>query len=100
MHNGSPHLIFIRPRSCFMPTWVVPSIAAEMWRVPLNDVLGQIQSGSIPAKVEKGFTFVDVDPHGGAPRARSKPPAQRPATYRGLTEQELEALHPETETAV
>lgn len=78
-----------------MPTWVVPSIAAEMWRVPLNDLLGQIASGSIPAKREEGFTFVDVDPYGSAPRARSTPRARRPATYRGLTEQEMRALHAE-----
>jgi hypothetical protein len=79
-----------------MPTWVVPSIAAEMWRVPLNDLLGQIASGSIPAKLEKGFTFVDVDPYGAAPRARATTTttrAERPATYRGLTDRELQALH-------
>jgi hypothetical protein len=85
-----------------MPTWVVPSIAAEMWRVSLNDLLGQIASGSIPAKLEEGFTFVDVDPYGSAPRARATKAtrAERPATYRGLTDQELRALHTETPLAV
>ena len=81
-----------------MPTWVVPSIAAELWRVPLNDLLGQIAMGSISSKREEGFTFVDVDPYGAMARPRATSPAiraARPATYRGLTEEELTALHPE-----
>ena len=75
-----------------MPTWVVPSIAADLWRVPLDNVLSQIQSGSIPAKFEEGFTFVDVDPYGSAPRARPTPRENRPSTYREVTSEELRAL--------
>jgi hypothetical protein len=79
-----------------MPTWVAPSIAAEMWRVSLDSLMSQIRSGQISAKVEEGFTFVDVDPYGVPPRPPRSRPIDRkddhPATYRGLTADELNAL--------
>jgi hypothetical protein len=46
------------PMSC----WVVPTLAAELWGVPLDHVLGQVQSGAVPSKVDYGFTLIDVAP--------------------------------------
>jgi hypothetical protein len=39
-------------------SWIVPSIAAEMWGISLEQVIQGIQSGSIPSRNEHGFVFV------------------------------------------
>jgi hypothetical protein len=63
-----------------MGCWVVPVVAAEMWNVPVNQVLEGIRSGKIPTKTELGFTLVDVAP--GSPATSIKrPPEQRPNTF-------------------
>lgn len=81
-----------------MPTWVVPSIAADFWRVPLDQVWSRIHTGAIATKYENGFTFVDVEPQGRGGTSRSAgvnhPP---PVTYRGLTPDEIHALHPDAQ---
>lgn len=70
-----------------MSSWVVPSVAAELWRVPVEEVLGSVRSGAIATKKVGEFLFVDVAPRGTI----SGPPDTRP-TFRILTEQELNAL--------
>src|SRR4051812_31962430 len=45
-----------------MSCWVVPTIAADFWRVSLDFVLQGMKDGSIASKTEQGFTFVDVMP--------------------------------------
>ena len=62
-----------------MACWVVPSIAAEFWRVPLDHVMDQIRRNAVPVRRENGFTFVDIlpDPQTG----EALPPEQRPSTY-------------------
>ena len=45
-----------------MSCWVVPSLAAELWRMPLEQVLKLVREGSVPSKEEEGFTFIDVAP--------------------------------------
>jgi hypothetical protein len=76
-----------------MSCWVVPTIAAELWSVPLAQVLGQIEAGSLSCKTEHGFVLVDVAPNSDTfspPPRRIKPPP----TYTVLTPAELEALQP------
>lgn len=60
-----------------MPCWVVPSVASEIWHVPVDQILAAIKTGKLAHKSENGFTFVDVDPHAplptAAPRSKVKP---------------------------
>jgi hypothetical protein len=62
-----------------MACWVVPSIAAEFWRVPLDHVMDQIRRNAVPVRRENGFTFVDIlpDPQTG----EALPPERRPPTF-------------------
>ena len=46
-----------------MSCWVVPSLAAELWRMPLEQVLKLVREGTVPTKQEEGFTFIDVAPN-------------------------------------
>ena len=47
-----------------MSCWVVPTVAAELWGVPVEIVLERARSGLIHSKSENGFTFIDVAPGG------------------------------------
>jgi hypothetical protein len=64
-----------------MSCWVVPSVAAEMWGVPVDAVLSKAQSGQVPTKSESGFLFIDVAPNSPscAPPRHLRPPS--PPTY-------------------
>src|SRR5262245_49533140 len=57
------------PMSC----WVVPSLAADIWHIPLEQLWRRIREGQIPTRQEDGFTFVDMAPDG--------PKIQRPPTF-------------------
>jgi hypothetical protein len=77
-----------------MSCWVVPTIAAEIWGVPLQQVLDAMQNGEIASKLEAGFTFVDVAPDSPV---FEKPQKQTPPTYTVVSHQELVALGAEDE---
>jgi hypothetical protein len=62
-----------------MPCWVVPTIAAEYWRIPLDEVLDRIARNAVPIRHEDGFTFIDILPD-PAP-AQPLPANERPATF-------------------
>ena len=75
-----------------MSCWVVPSIAADLWGVSVQQVMEGMKSGHIPNKTESGFTFVDVAPN--SPKLET-PRRFRPATPKTFTEvspEELAAL--------
>ena len=75
-----------------MSCWVVPSVAAELWSVPVASIQARIRDGSLPSKLESGFTFIDVAPDSPVletPKAL-RPPA--PPTYRVVTHEEIQAL--------
>lgn len=76
-----------------MPTWVVPSIAADLWRVSVEHVLAKARDGAVPSKTEGGFTFVDIDPFGASPLPKPAAKCDRPSTFRQVTPAELQALH-------
>jgi hypothetical protein len=75
-----------------MSCWVVPTIAAELWGVPLQQVLDGMKAGHIPFKDELGRSFVDVAPD--SPKLQT-PAAMRqptPPTFTVVTSEELVAL--------
>jgi hypothetical protein len=68
-----------------MSCWVVPTLAAELWQIPLDQLMGRIRDGEIPVKDEDGFTFVDVAPYGPHIQRPNVPPHERPATFTAAT---------------
>ncbi|MEA2735030.1 MAG: hypothetical protein QOE14_1481 [Humisphaera sp.] len=67
-----------------MSCWVAPTLAAEIWQIPLELLMSRIRSGEIPVRDEDGFQFVDVAPFG--PRVErphratpDRPPMSTPA---------------------
>jgi hypothetical protein len=64
-----------------MSCWVVPALAAEIWGIPLQQILDAIRSGKLPAKSAIGLTFVDVAPAGPKARTGFRPPAAAPNTF-------------------
>src|SRR2546423_13253683 len=73
--------MIVSARTPRMSCWVVPSLAAEIWRIPLSEVMRRIDEGVLPVREEDGFTFVDVAPDGPRISRPSLPPHQRPATF-------------------
>jgi len=74
-----------------MSCWVVPSVAAELWGVPLAQVLEWVEGGQVAARVDEGFTVIDVASH-GATAGRPDHRGPRPQTWRSVTPQEIAAL--------
>jgi hypothetical protein len=75
-----------------MSCWVVPTIAAELWGVSIEQVLNGMKTGAIPSKEELGRMFVDVAPNSPkieTPRALRAAP---PPTYSVVTHEEAAAL--------
>ncbi len=75
-----------------MGCWVVPAVAAEIWAVPLARVLEAIADGSLPHRIDAGFTLIDAHPH-GMHLSMPKASELRPPTYRALTLEERAALN-------
>jgi hypothetical protein len=65
-----------------MPCWVVPSVASEIWHVPVEQILQAVRGGQIPSKSENGFTFIDVAPHAPCTVAPSRPKPPAPIAYK------------------
>ena len=78
-----------------MSCWVAPSIAAEIWGIPMHEILRMIEAGELDTLDERGWTFVDVAPQ--SPALSPKPPcsASSPPTYTPLTADESAALEDE-----
>jgi hypothetical protein len=71
-----------------MASWVAPSIAAEIWGVSIDHVLGGIADGSIPSFVDGEFLFVDMAGQGfpcSTPRSQPSDLAVTPDELRALT---------------
>ncbi len=78
-----------------MSCWVVPTIAAEIWGMPLSELLRRIRNGEIETKQDAGFTFVDVAPYSNQIERPLLPPDERPATFSTLSDAEMAALESE-----
>jgi hypothetical protein len=61
-----------------MSCWVVPSVAAELWGIPLEQLMGQIRAGAVTSRTEHGFVMVDVAPD--SERIAPAPRRRRPRT--------------------
>jgi hypothetical protein len=84
-----------------MSCWVAPTLAADLWQIPLEQLMRRIASGEIPVRDEDGFLFVDVAPHGPHIQRPNVPADQRPPTYTPVedeivivTEDEIVAMYP------
>ena len=64
-----------------MACWVVPAIAAELWGLDIQHVLGAIADGSIASREEYGFTVVDVAPDSATYQRQRRPDEPAPPTY-------------------
>jgi hypothetical protein len=87
-----PAFVLTRKETTNMSCWVVPTVAAELWGIPVDNILHQIRNGSLASKHENGFTFIDVAPHSPVmerPKALRQPP---PPTYRVVSHEEFQAL--------
>jgi hypothetical protein len=64
-----------------MSCWVVPALAAELWRMPLEQVMKLVRDGAVPTKQDEGFTFIDVAPLSPKIDSPSLKPGHRPPTF-------------------
>ena len=71
-----------------MSCWVAPTLAAEIWQIPLAELMRRIQSGEIPVRNEDGFMFVDVAPYGPRLERPIRSPEERPPTYTVIDDQD------------
>ena len=76
-----------------MSCWVVPTIAAEVWGVPVEHLLQRIRDGELAYRVDEGFMFVDVAPP-------PPPKVEHPPTFTALSQAELDALRDAEEELV
>jgi hypothetical protein len=42
----------------WMPCWVAPAIAADMWGISVEQVMAGISNGAIPSRIDGSFLFV------------------------------------------
>ncbi len=86
-----------------MPSWVLPAVAAELWGVPVEQVLADIASGRAPSRVEGEFLFVDIDPCSEVTESAPRLPYRRSLAWTPvqaeplITPAEREALLEESE---
>jgi hypothetical protein len=73
-----------------MPSWVAPSVAAEIWGVSVDHVLSGIANGSIPSFVDGQFLFVDMAGHGFAHSTPRPRPAASDDKIQPLTFEPIE----------
>ena len=74
-----------------MACWVVPTIAAEIWGISVEQVLRKIEAGEVTTMDERGWTFVDIAP-GSPPFDLRRKPEERPPTYTPISDDELALL--------
>ncbi len=76
-----------------MPCWVVPTVAAEIWGIGVDQILMKIEAAELEVRHENGWLFVDVAPGGEIAMPTSKlPRPQRMRTYTMVTREEENAL--------
>jgi hypothetical protein len=64
-----------------MPSWVVPTVAAELWGVTVEHILAEVAAGRVKSRSEGEFIFVDINPNSPLDSFEADVPAQ-PSTYR------------------
>lgn len=75
-----------------MSCWVVPTVAAELWGMSVQQIMDGISAGHLMSKSEAGFTFIDVAPQ--SPRMEAPRPMRPPTppTFMAVTNAEIAAL--------
>jgi hypothetical protein len=68
-----------------MPRWVAPSIAADMLKTSVPELMERVDRGELQMREEGGFEFINI---GEAPSQ----PVERPSTFMLVTPQEQDAL--------
>jgi hypothetical protein len=74
-----------------MSCWVVPTIAAEIWGISVDQILQRVRDGNLAHRLDEGFMFVDVAPNGGGCGTITRK-EEHPPTFTVLSEVEVEAL--------
>ncbi|HMO26909.1 MAG TPA: hypothetical protein PKB10_11630 [Tepidisphaeraceae bacterium] len=69
-----------------MSCWVVPTVAAGYWNVPLDEVMRRIEQSEVPTKNDLGFVLVDVAPHQPNLTFGKLAPEQRPPTFKPIAD--------------
>jgi hypothetical protein len=64
-----------------MSCWVVPSVAAEIWGISLDEVMQRINKGVVVSKREYGFLLVDTAPLGPLFRSTASDGKAKPRTW-------------------
>ncbi len=64
-----------------MGCWIVPAVAAELWGVPLGDVLECMRNGTLFWKDEDGFILVDSDRKAAETARNATEKKQNPPTF-------------------
>lgn len=60
-----------------MSCWVVPTLAAEYWGIPIEEVERKIVAHEVFTRTEAGFLLIDVEPD--SPRQEKVKPPQYPS---------------------
>ena len=79
-----------------MSCWVAPSLAAELWRIPLDQVMQLIHDGKLASREDQGFTFVDVAPATKYQSPAMLRPEERPTTFTAVDDESTIDDQPDT----
>jgi hypothetical protein len=62
-----------------MGCWAVPSVAADIWGISIQEVLKAVQEGRVLSRHDNGLLVVDLEPAGMTASRRRED--RRPRTY-------------------
>ena len=68
-----------------MPTWVAPSIAADLLKTSVPELMERVDRGDFEMKEQGGFEFINI---GDSEEVK----AERPSTYTIVSREEQDAL--------
>ena len=77
-----------------MSCWVVAAVAAELWGIPVAQVMARVRCGDVPWKRELGFLLVDVAPNSPRLEAGQLIPGRKPSTFKIVEPEPEPALAP------
>lgn len=80
-----------------MSCWVVPTVAAEIWGISLDEVMQRVNKGLVVSKREYGFLLVDTAPLGPLFKSTAAEGKAKPRTWVAV-QTWVEALDDEEET--
>jgi hypothetical protein len=76
-----------------MSSWVVPTVAAEIWHVSVQTIFDCIRDGTLRSRVDGEFLFVDIATADDTIIRAITPPQPTPATFSPITSEEMAALN-------